>query len=128
LKSYFRIPLLPLNVDVPKWFKGADCKSVIHQFESDHRLYMLSWWNWDTRMLEGHMPKGLRVRVPPITLNASVGELEDPISLKDIFLNWECEFESHLEHSIVLIYILMFYFKEGAELGCSTRFELLGIE
>ena len=32
-------PNLTASGAVPKWFKGADCKSVIHRFESDRRLF-----------------------------------------------------------------------------------------
>ena len=31
-------PIIHPNGPVPKWFKGADCKPVIRQFESDRDL------------------------------------------------------------------------------------------
>ena len=26
---------------------------------------LVEWWNWQTRMIKGHVPQGVRVQVPP---------------------------------------------------------------
>ena len=26
---------------------------------------LVEWWNWQTRMIKGHVPQGMRVQVPP---------------------------------------------------------------
>lgn len=31
-------PLIGTNLGVPEWFNGQDCKSLVRQFESDHRV------------------------------------------------------------------------------------------
>ena len=34
-------------------------------YEELMSLILVEWWNWQTRMIKGHVPQGVRVQVPP---------------------------------------------------------------